>query len=253
MKMKMIQPLNLGKFNHEEILNFSRRICDALDGVSSDTAKKGARSFKDAVDAFDKKLEESPELISLEVQANDANVDQAWRGMNAELENHLEHPNEKVRNAAATVYEVWSKYEDPTELPYEEEYNRLKSLILVISKIPAEVMKDAGVDEWFESLKERHDLFMSLWGEKTATDSQRLANQVKQSRAALETSYAEFVSFMDGWSKYAELDEKFNEIDGEVASVVDKINVIVAEYNDMLVERRKNVSQCIEDILNGLI
>ncbi|MBQ9396134.1 MAG: hypothetical protein IJU23_11570 [Proteobacteria bacterium] len=253
MKIKMIQPLNLGKFNHEEVLEFSQKICHTLDGVHSDTAKKGGKVFADAVAAFAKKLEESPEIVSLEVQANDANVDQAWRGMNAELENHLEHPNSKIRNAAATVYEVWSKHEDPTELPYEEEYNRLKSLILVISKLPVSVLKDAGVDEWFEALKERHSLFMSIWGEKTATDSQRLANQVKTARASLEQSYAEFVAFMDGWAKYAELDEKFNEIDDEVAHVIDHINAVVAEYSDILVERRKNVSKCIEDILNGLI
>ena len=253
MKMKMIQPLNLGKFNHEEVLEFSRKICHTLEGLHSETAKKGSKPFADAVDAFAKKLEDSPELVSLEVQANDADVDAAWRGMNAELENHLEHPNPKVRSAAATVYEVWSKYEDPTELPYEEEYNRIKSQILVISKIPANVMKDAGVDEWFEALKDRHSIFMSLWGEKTATDSQRLANQVKTARASVETSYAEFVAFMDGWSKYAEIDEKFNEIDDEVAQVVEHINAIVQEYNDTLVERRKNVSRCIEDILNGLI
>lgn len=251
--MKMIQAINLSKLNHDEVLAFSRKVCDVMNNCDSDTAKKASKTLTDAADDFDKVLEESPELISLEIQAKDTAVDQSWRGMNAELELRLDHPNENVRRASATIYEVWKRYNDPTELPYEEEYKSIKAIIALISKIPADVMKTAGVDEWFESLKANHDSFMALWGEKTVTDSQRLANQVKKARAAMESAYNELALFVDGWSKYAEIDEKFNAIDDEVLAVVNKFNGIVAEYNSMLAERRKNVSRCIEDILKDLI
>ena len=253
MKMKMIQALNLSKLNHDEVLAFSDKICGLMDKVSSETAKKSSIALHDAVSNFGKILEQSPDLISLEIQAADTSVDQAWRGMNAELENHLDHPNADIRSASATVYEIWKRYDDPTELPYEDEYKTLKTLIAIVGKIPADVMKTAGVDEWFDALKERNDEFMSMWGEKTVTDSQRLANQVKKSRADLEASYADFVSFMDGWSKYAEIDEKFNDIDDEVAGVVKEINGVVAEYNGILDDRRKSVSKCIDSILKDLI
>ena len=148
---------------------------------------------------------------------------------------------------------MWKRYPDPTELPYEEEYSSIRSIIAIVSKIPQHVMELAGVDEWFESLKKSNDAFMVLWGDGNSTDKQRAANQLKRSRADLEAAYHDFVAFVDGWVRYAEVDERFNAIDTEVAAVVDAINSVISEYNGMLAERRRNVTQCINDILKDLI
>lgn len=251
--MKAIQSLELSRLNHLDALAFCRKVCDIVGAGDSVTAKKCVAELCNSVEAFAVALDESPELISMEIHAADSDVDMAWRGMNAELENHLDHPNESVRDASAAVYEVWCRVADPTELSYEDEYKQLKMVIGQISKVPADVMKNAGVDEWFDALKKRYESFMALWGEKTATDSQRLANQVKKNRATMESCYNEVALFVENWSKFADLDDKFNEIDSEVAKVVSGMNAVIGEYNAMLAERRKNVSDCICNILNDLI
>lgn len=251
--MKKIQNITLGKLNHEDMLTLSEKVTAVLSKVDSETARKSCASLTDATESFRKILDAAPGQISLEIQANDEAVDQAWRGMNAELENHLDHPNQKKREASATVYEVWKRYPDPTELPYEEEYSVIRSIIAIISKIPRDVMERAGVDEWFDFLKKCNDEFIALWGDGKSTDKQRTANQIKRARADLESAYLDFVAFVDGWVRYAEVDEKFNAIDAEVETVVDAINSVVNEYNEMLAERRRNVTSCINDILNGLI
>ena len=63
----------------------------------------------------------------------------------------------------------------------------------------------------------------------------------------------DFIAFIDGWVRYAEVDEKFNAIDAEVAAVVDAIDAVVGEYNEKLSERRRNVTNCINDILKDLV
>ncbi len=251
--MKKIQNIALSKHNHVYMLKLSQKVCDVLSKVDSETARKSCASLQASVEEFNKVLDATPALISLEIQANDASVDQAWRGMNAELENHLDHPNQKKREASATVYEVWKRYPDPTELPYEQEYASIRSIIAIISKIPRNVMELAGVDEWFDSLKESNDAFMTLWGDNSSTDKQRTASKLKRARADLETAYNDFIAFIDGWVRYAEVDEKFNAIDAEVAAVVDAIDAVVGEYNEKLSERRRNVTNCINDILKDLV
>ena len=253
MKMNMIQELDIAKLKNDELLEFCQKVCAVLNNVNSETAQKSCRTLVAATEDFAKVLDESPTMISLEIQAVDESVDQAWRGMDSELDNNLDHPNAKIREAAATVQKVWQTYSDPTDLPYEEEYSRIKSLIAIISKIPGDVMVTARVDEWFDALKTRYDKFMTLWGEKTATDTQRFANQIKRMRAELENKYTELAAFVDGWSKYAEIDEKFNAIDDEVANVVKHLNDLIGEYNGRLRDRRQNVSKCIDDILKDLI
>ncbi len=250
MNIEQVKTLATGKLNHEDLIKFCRQIIDCLQNVSSDTACKSVERLNKLVESFDHMLDKSPELVSLDLQSLDASVDAAWCGMNVELENHLEHPNEKVRTAAADVHAVWSRISDPTELPFEEEYARIKSLIAIISKIPADVMKAAGVDEWFDALKTRNEEFVALWGSKADSDAQRLANQVKKARGEVEDAYGDLVSFLNGWVRFAQVDEKYNDIDGEISPIVDKVNAIIDEYNAMFAERTKNVSKCIEDILN---
>lgn len=250
MKIEQVKSLATGKLNHEDLITFCRKIIDCLKSVSSDTATKSVDQLSKLVESYDQMLDMSPEFVSLGLQSLDSSVDAAWCGMNAEIENHLEHPNEKVRKAAADVHAVWSRIADPTELPYEDEYARIKSLIAIVSKIPADVMKDAGVDEWFEALKKRNAEFVELWGDKADSDSQRLANQIKKIRGDVEATYGDLVSFINGWVRFAQVDEKHNDIDDEVSPIVDKVNAIIDEYNAMFAERTKNVSKCIEDILN---
>ena len=90
----------------------------------------------------------------------DIATDEVWRGLNDEIRAGQRHPNPARREANNVVSEVFGHYEDPTQLPYSEEYGRLRQLIEELEALPESTLKAAVVDEWVVALRSRYEAFM---------------------------------------------------------------------------------------------
>ena len=208
----MIPLFSVNKLSHEELLAFANSLNHLLSFATNANVKALAAKLQAATVDFEAAVQSTPDLLALEIQAKDTAVDEAWRGLNTELENNLDHPNERKRDASSQVYDIWAEFGDPTDLPFDEEYATLAKIIEALDNVPADILMLAAVDEWFEALRERYRSFIAIWGEEGRSDAQRLARQLKETRSALESAYDELVQWANCCFAYEE-DSWFQKFD----------------------------------------
>ena len=218
----MIQCFSLNRLSHEELRAFAARVNELLSSATQSNLRKLASDFQEASSEFEVAVQNTPELLALEIQAKDTAVDEAWRGLNTELENNLDHPNEHKREASSQVYDIWAEFGDPTELPFDEEYSTIAKILDAVSNIPRDVLVAAAVDEWFDALQERYRSFIGLWGAEGKSDAQRIARQLKQTRSALEAAYDELISWANCWFIYED-DAWFKKFDVDLNEEIVRI------------------------------
>ena len=122
----MANSFNLDSLNHNEVHDYLAEITKQLDSVLP-KGKEEAKSFLDAVEKFDNAWDKTKddELIAL-----DAAADMAWVDFNAFLIGVVNYPDNNISGAAAEIKDTFDEFEDPTELPYEQEYQILANLIV---------------------------------------------------------------------------------------------------------------------------
>ena len=123
----------------------------------------------------------------------DIATDEIWRGLNDEIRAGQRHPNPARREATNVVAEVFGRYEDPTMLPYVEEYNRIRLLIEELETLPESTLKAAVVDEWLAALRSRYDLFMDAARDHMLESSFGEMGSIKKARVSAVDAYKALV------------------------------------------------------------
>ena len=126
--------------------------------------------------------------------AADVATDEVWRGLNDEIKAGQRHPNPARREANNVVAEVFGHYDDPTSLPYSEEYGRIRELLEELEKLPESTLKAAVVDEWVAELRIRYEAFMEASKIHMVETSFGEIGSIKKARVAATNAYCTLIN-----------------------------------------------------------
>ena len=185
----MAGSFNLDALDHNELHDFISEITKQLD-TALPGGKEEAKSFLDAAEKFDSAWDRTKddELIAL-----DAAADMAWVDFNAFLIGVVNYPDSSISRAAAEVKDTFDEFEDPTELPYEQEYKILADLIAKLDAISAAIRKESLCQPFIDQLKTRCDAFNKLFRERKLAGTEGDFIRAKEARAEVNREYSQFM------------------------------------------------------------
>ena len=187
-----------------------------VDNIEKSKASSNAQSLVAAVNEY-KDAHES--VKDNELVAADTEADFAWRHLNAFLCGAIYHP--ALKDAAESVKLVFDATDDPTELPYEEEYRLLADLLSDLDAISADVKKNAMVDVLIEDLRVKCDKFNALYSQYKDTQKAKDFARNKQAERVLHKELNEMLDNVNANLRVnptAELESFAN----SVQSIIDK-------------------------------
>ncbi|MBO4351552.1 MAG: hypothetical protein J6A01_11495 [Proteobacteria bacterium] len=185
----MANSFNLDSLGHNEVHDFLAEITKQLDSALP-KGKEDAKSFLNAVEKFDNAWDRTKddELIAL-----DAAADMAWVDFNAFLIGVVNYPDSNVSGAAAEIKDAFDEFEDPTELPYEQEYAILADLIAKLDAISDAIRKESLCQPFIDQLKQRCDAFNKLFRERQLAGTEGDFIRAKEARAEVNREYSQFM------------------------------------------------------------
>lgn len=160
MKLKTIP---FKKFQNKDWLEFLEKYIEI---VQNEVAVKDCDPVQMLVDL----CSEYKRMISLDcavdgqmiVNADNA-ADQAWSCLNAQLKIELVHPDKSQREAAQRIYSHLLKYQNPTRLIYNKEYEKLGLLLDDLATADEADLKLTHAWDWVVELKKRHAHFLDIY------------------------------------------------------------------------------------------
>ena len=195
--MKLLQKLEFDHISPHKAIEFSDKIIAILDVF--DIHAGAATNFKAASNNYKTVMGMvSVAGTSEEIAEADNLADDEWRALDLQISASLtQNHNAKQRDAADRVFSVFSKIEDPTDLPYKEEYAQLAFLLESLDKLPKAVLEDAHVIENIKGLKQRVKEFNALYSDKIKTSNEAEITLLRQTRINLDNAWKKLAIHMD--------------------------------------------------------
>ena len=183
MKLKTIP---FKKFQNKDWLVF---LAKYIDIVQNEVAVKDSDPVQMLVDLYG----EYKRMISLDcavdgqmiVNADNA-ADQAWSCLNAQLKIELIHPDKSQREAAQRVYSHLLKYQNPTRLIYDKEYEKLGLLLDDLATADEADLRLTHAWDWVVELRARYAYFMDIYRKRLEHASYIDPGAIKMARQKTE-------------------------------------------------------------------
>ena len=192
-----IATLNLKILANHDVFGFLNDVSHQIDDTFS-TKPECIHAFMEAQKAFDEALKGCDAVISAEeISAADRDADLAWSCLNAYLKVMLSHPIAQKRDAAEKIFQVFSKYENPTALAYATEYGILERLLSELKTIPKETLDMAGAAEWIHDLDAKCARFIQLYSLRVQDKATRVTGATKTARLNAIDTYREMVKLIN--------------------------------------------------------
>ena len=188
--MARIDLVSLDVLEHDELTGMLHEISDQLKSSFGGEVPESAKSYMAAVDELDKAWAEDRDN---ELIAADTAADMAWKDFDAFLNGMVNYPVAKISAAIGEVKYVFDQYDDPTELPYEQEYAVLEQLIKALELIPAETRRESLADPLIDQLKQRWDEFMRLFKMYESTNELQKFFAIKDAKEKVNREYRELM------------------------------------------------------------
>lgn len=164
-------------------------------------------------------LELSVLVTGEDVEDADSEADNVWRGMSYEIQAGMLSLKRSRRDASRVLNNVFSKYGDPTELEYAQEYAILAKLLEDLRAFDEDVLKNARMEDWVEDLTDCCNHFNLMNDiENSITDEE---DEQNQAFAEVRLAYAELINMLNNMDK----------ADEAVSKSIDNLNALIAEYN----------------------
>ena len=221
--MAKIDLVSLDVLEKDELTTMLHNISNQLT-ESFDTVPENAKAYLDAVEELDKAWAEDKDN---ELIAADTAADMAWKDFNAFLEGMINYPVTKICSAVGEIKFVFDPFGDPTDLPYEQEYDVLERLIAALEAIPAETRKDSLADPLIEQLKQRWSEFMKLFKMYESTDHLQKFFAIKDAKAKVNREYREL---METWNANLRI-EATEQLESFASQVNDIISAPITRKN----------------------
>lgn len=225
--MKRIKSIGLMSFSSEALAAY----CADVERLARTYLKEGLYGeFSKAFVSMRMEWADAAESASAKIDEADAAADLAWNAIHAQLRINIAHYDAGVQAAARSVLGVFSKIEDPTRLPYDEEYAQLNRLLGLLSELPAEVRHLAMVDGWIEELQRRVGVVCSLRSESSGKE----CASTKVARLALIDAYDALIQKVNSMAYMAEASN-----DAKTIAFIDALNAIIDDHLLMQKIRQK--------------
>lgn len=195
--MKRIQSFSLSSFTNHSLVGFCNEVESHILAALPADQKELCADFTEKLKSFKDMLAMSEQTFNDAIVAADKEADFAWTAINTLLQLNTRHYDDTICEAANAVMEVFDNIDNPTRLPYAEEYAKLESLLTQLSAIPAETLKLAMVDGWIAELRCRINVFNELRKTKTEVRSEIETGATKAARSALVDAYRDLVDTLN--------------------------------------------------------
>ena len=215
--MKRIKSIGLMSFSSEALAAY----CADVERLARTYLKEGLYGeFSQAFVSMRMEWADAAESASAKIDAADAAADLAWNAIYAQLRINIAHYDADVQNSAFRVLSAFSKINDPTRLPYGEEYAQLNCLLGLLDEVPAETRRLAMVDGWIEELRKRVERVCSL-----LADHSEDGVTAKETRLSLIDAYDRMIHNIHS---LAGTDE--TTADAAVISFIDAMNMTIDDH-----------------------
>ena len=180
--------INSVDFNNLMDDDLNNLLGEIVDNIEKTGATKNAASLVAAVNEY---KDAHANVKDNELAMADTAADFAWRHLDAFLCGAIYHP--ALKDAAEKVKYAFDAYDDPTELPYEDEYKILADLLNDLDAVDAEVRRAAMVDPLIEELRTRCDKFNALFKQYKDTKKAQDFARNKMAERKLQSEIIEMV------------------------------------------------------------
>ncbi len=188
-----IATLNLKVLNNDEVFGFfndvTHQILDTFTAIPD-----YAQDFIAAQTDFNMALKGRDEVLSSkELSAADRDANQAWTCLNAYLKVMTSHPESSKREAAETLYQQLSKYENPTMMSYSAKYGILERLIHDLKALPKDLFIKADADAWLKDLDIKCAKFVQMYSVRVQDKATKVPGTTKAARSHATLAYRNMV------------------------------------------------------------
>lgn len=187
--MNKIQSFELSSFQIHELAAYCAEVEGfAVQNLAQDYAELYA-DFSKALIQLRMQWANAAETLANSIDEADTAADQAWNAIYAQLKINLNHYRKDVREAAQETMKVFNLVNNPTRLPYNEEYEQLEILIHHLDQISIETRRLAMVDGWIKELQSRIAIFKELQSANAQDDCEFETGATKKARLTLVDAY----------------------------------------------------------------
>lgn len=211
----------LARFTMSKTQGFFMTVKQILLNVYGE-APEIAKDLMNAISAFETVMFKEDQQTALVANA-DREADECWSALNALLKAMLISKNAMRREAAERINAVFSKYENPTRLPYNQEYAILQNLLSDLAGCDMKDLEACYLIEPIESLQDACNNFQTVVASTAESKAQIVIGENKEKRTALLDTWRKFVKRCNALAEWQN-DPKLNDF-------IDQINVVIAQNN----------------------
>jgi len=217
--MKKIKAINVRTMTLSELSGFGREILELSETSLLVTEQVILEDYRSAFNALNAALTACGEKFGQAIFDADHEADQAYSYVNSILQINATHFKTERVEAAKACLEVFARYDNPTRLPYSQEYGILHNLLADMEALPASTLQLAQIDEWLSELRRRYEVVVGLMADKVQAKAQAECGAVKAARSSFEDSYHTFVDKVYAMSLLHN--------DANHTSLIDQINALI--------------------------
>ena len=191
--MEKVIALGLNKVNLSDL----QEICTNVEKIAQKGLSKSEihllAPFQDRLQTFCAAIKGNSDLISAALAELDVKVDTAYEAIGLILRANVMHYDIRIAEISAEVQNIFNEIEDPTALPYDQEYPAILRLLTLFDSLPTKDLALSGVAGWIAELRQRYQAFMVKLNELEQMKEAKHASVVKSSRLALIAAYKDLI------------------------------------------------------------
>jgi len=228
--MKKLKTIKLKDLRNDEVQGFCEKVIRVMEETGTLEEIALISDLKKAHEAFIAAVTKDGISFGDAIQKADSLADQAWSCINTLLKVNMLHFKDEIREAASTIYTAFAAYDNPTNLPYIEEYARMARIINALEAQPAELLERAMIADWFEELKRRCDDFNKCMDAKQDAKASKVIGAAAAARDDIYNAWSDFVEVFNASLVLSK--------PPTLAQIRDSINTLIDERNQALKTRR---------------
>lgn len=188
-----IATLNLKLLSNDEVFGFLNDVTHQLLDTFT-VIPDYAQDFIAAQSDFNEALKGKDDVLTTkELSAADHDTDQAWGCLNAYLKIMKSHPVNSKREAAETIYQQLTKYENPAMMSNSAKYGILERLLLDLKALPKEIFIEADADAWLKDLDHKCAKFVQMYSARVQDKATKILGITKAARIRAINAYRNMV------------------------------------------------------------
>lgn len=254
--MAEIKEFDLGKQRQEEDFGFHQLACAETAKCTDAKVTPLQTAYADALAGFDKALKTGgANIISDQLLELDAQRDDAYSGLTAQIRTALRHFDPVKVAMAKEADLILRKYGNPNPMPYVQQNGTLHNIIQDLEAFDAgntpsegggdeggeDILRSVptpnrlatlGAREWLDRLKSVNDQFLVAFAARNTAQGSVVTGETKAARQAVDAAYRAVVKRINA----------LTEVNGDTdyIGVINAVNALVDRQKAVLSARKTN-------------